>query len=115
MRGLWSNEKVDNGQWDLQKWWYKEIYNNYKNLEKEFVIHASHIISLSEKGITELENLYNKVLQISNQNIKQMCTIIPICADFEVFDYNKINKIQQLELKNKINIKAEQIVLCYSG
>jgi hypothetical protein len=36
MRGFWADEKVDNGQWDLQNPLFKRIYTFYKKKKKHF-------------------------------------------------------------------------------
>ncbi len=115
MRGLWADERVESGQWNLKKWLYRKIYNQYKKLEREFVIHSSHIVSLTEKGQIEMGRLYDKVLFKSNTNFKDKSTIIPTCADFELFDFNKIVALDQEVLRKKLNILPNQIILSYSG
>ncbi len=115
MRGLWADEKVDCGQWDLKKWWYKKIFTHYKNLEKEYILNAAQIISLTFKGKDELFKLYGAALTKSNQTLEKKCTIIPTCADFNIFNYKNISVEDQISLRKKLNILPNQIVLSYSG
>jgi hypothetical protein len=48
MRGFWADERVDNGQWDIKKFFYKRIYNHYKKKENEFLLMADGIVSLTK-------------------------------------------------------------------
>ena len=115
MRGLWADEKVDCGQWDQSKWIFRKIYQHYKSLEKELVLQSAHIISLTHKGKEELNKLYGNSFNSARNPITDKITVIPTCADFELFDNNKITEEEKLFLKQKTGIADDRIVISYSG
>ncbi len=110
MRGFWADEKVDSGHWNLEKPLYKKIYGHYKKLEKHFIEEASHIISLTHAGKHELIKLYdNQQLSLANK-----ITVIPTCADFDLFDFNSINQQKKETLKQQLSLQ-DKYVIAYSG
>lgn len=107
MRGFWADERVDNGQWDIGKWLYKKIYSYYKKKEKAFLSEADGIISLTQAGKDYLLSLSEyKHLSID---------VIPCCADLEHFDFNKISKDKQEQLRTELNIGPDKKILTYIG
>jgi glycosyltransferase involved in cell wall biosynthesis len=110
MRGFWADEKVDSGQWNQQKFIYKKIYSHYKKLEYQFICEAKHIISLTHAGKTELVKLYDD----KNLLLENKITIIPTCADFDLFNYHKIDEQQQQVLIEKHSLQNKYVVT-YSG
>ncbi|MGZ8551447.1 MAG: glycosyltransferase, partial [Chitinophagaceae bacterium] len=61
MRGFWADEKMDNGQWDNRKIFFRKVYNHYKEKEKQFLTNADGIISLTMAASEYLKKqpLYN--------------------------------------------------------
>jgi len=107
MRGFWADERVDNGQWDLKKTFYKKLYQHYKRKEKEFLLNADGIVSLTKAGKNHLLSLPEyKELSID---------VIPCCADLNHFDYNKTDERLRNQLKNELGISSGQKVIIYSG
>ncbi len=56
MRGFWADEKLDNGQWNLNQFFYRQIYNHYKKLEHSLFIKCRryyHINRGCKKGIVK--------------------------------------------------------------
>lgn len=107
MRGFWVDERVDNGQWDLKKPFFRFFYNYYKRKEKAWFKAAKHIISLTWKGREELINHYN----IPADKV----TVIPCCVDLEHFDYKKISQELINEKKQKLEIQQGDIIISYLG
>ncbi len=107
MRGFWADEKVDNGQWNLKNGFFKNLYSQYKKKEKDFLLQADGIVSLTQaaKDYLLAQPLY-KNLSI---------TVIPCCADLEHFDYRRIEEQQKNELRKKIGISESEKVLTYLG
>jgi len=79
MRGFWADERVDGNIWDLRNPVYKVVYNYFKLKEKEFLLNADHIISLTHNGKAEM--LTWEGLEHLNEKI----TVIPCCTDLDLF------------------------------
>jgi glycosyltransferase involved in cell wall biosynthesis len=110
MRGFWADEKVDSGHWNQQKFIYKKLYTHYKKLEHNFIIEAAHIISLTHAGKKELIRIYDaKELSLGDK-----ISVIPTCADFDLFNYENIDATKQAHLIEKLSLK-DKYVVTYSG
>jgi glycosyltransferase involved in cell wall biosynthesis len=110
MRGFWADEKVDSGHWNLKKPIYKKIYTHYKKLEYEFIKRSGHIISLTHAGKAELIKLYGDV----KLNLEPKITVIPTCADFDLFNYNHIDETKKEKLIQTLSLQNKYVV-SYSG
>ena len=107
MRGFWADEKVDNGQWPLKSPIFKRIYKYYKEKEKQFLLRADGIVSLTYAAKDYLHQ------QPSFAQLK--IDVIPCCADLDHFNYNNVEQSVIQSLKRKLNIPDERKVLCYLG
>ncbi|MDP9230922.1 MAG: glycosyltransferase [Bacteroidota bacterium] len=107
MRGFWADEKVDNGQWDLNKFFYRLLYKYYKQKEKELLSGADGIISLTEASKNHL--LQKKIYR--DLSIK----VIPCCADLEHFNYLNISLARLEEVKKELKIPHGAKVITYLG
>jgi glycosyltransferase involved in cell wall biosynthesis len=92
MRGFWADERVDGGIWPANS----ALYRAAKYCEKLFLLHADHVIFLSNAGLKEA----SKFPYVSTP---LQASVIPTCADFSKF-YPPLN-----------NFRAEPIVLGYVG
>lgn len=108
MRGFWANERVDGELWSLKNPLYQIIFKYFKRKEKEFFRESTHIISLTNTGKTEILN--NITPGIPAEKI----TIIPCCADTELFNIQKDQENSSL-LRNKLNIPTGSFVFAYLG
>lgn len=106
MRGFWADEKADGNSWNTKKWFWRKVYNHYKQKEKEFVTEANHIISLTHAGKSEIQtwSFYNKNIPI---------TVIPCCANVDFFLETNNNKKDTA--RKKLNISKEAYVISYLG
>ncbi|RYY72051.1 MAG: hypothetical protein EOO13_00960 [Chitinophagaceae bacterium] len=107
MRGFWADEKIDNGQWRLGNPVYKRIYQHYKKKEREFLLKADAIVSLTEAAKTYL-------LQKPEYHHLQI-EVIPCCADLEHFDYRKVREEKKAALRQQLFIPMSAKVICYVG
>lgn len=107
MRGFWADEKIDNGQWDVSKPLYKAIYNHYKQKEKEFLLEANGIVSLTQAA----KDYLLQKLEYRHLSIE----VIPCCADLDHFDYSKVNDDKKAALRLQLNIPATAKVITYVG
>ncbi len=107
MRGFWADEKVDNGQWNQQNILFRKIYNHYKQKEKDFLLEADAVISLTHAARKELlEQAAYKHLRVD---------VIPCCADLHHFDYNKVSPQQVAQLRERFQILKDQKIITYLG
>ena len=107
MRGFWADERVDNGQWDIKKPFYKKIYDHYKKKEKEFLLNADGIVSLTKAAKDHL------LAQTVYRNID--IEVIPCCADLDHFNFNNISKLRSGELRKELGILPQQKIITYLG
>jgi glycosyltransferase involved in cell wall biosynthesis len=71
---------------------------------------AAHIISLTHAGKQELHNKYNQQVP----GLLNKITVIPTCADLDLFDYNRIDADAKAQLQNTLGLK-DKFVVSYSG
>lgn len=109
MRGLWADEKVDAGAWRLDHPIYKLVYNFFKKKEKEFFLNADHTVSLTQRGKNEIQSWDYM------QGIADNITVIPCCADMNLFDYNKLDSNSVQDWKNKLQISDTDFIVSYLG
>ncbi len=109
MRGFWADERVEGGIWNLENPIYKLIYRFFKHMEKDFLVNADHIVSLTKKGkdiIHSWQNIPGQPLPI---------TVIPCCVDTDHFDPKKVKQKEIENVKEKLGIKPEDKILTYLG
>ena len=104
-RGLWVDERVDKGGWNLDKTFDRAQYKFFKNKEKKLLSHADHTIVLTNKVVKE-------VCKISDINSNQI-TVIPCCADFEHFSVQ--TKQTKAKIKKQLEISENSLVFGYLG
>ena len=109
MRGFWANERIDGNIWNLKNPIFKSIFNFFKKKEREFIIDADHIVSLTHNAKTEIESWNLK----PKNELK--IDVIPCCADLNHFSKSNINQAQLLALRNELKIKENDYVLTYIG
>ncbi len=91
-RGLWVDERVDKGGWDMARPLHRMQFHYFKRMERKLFTHADQVVVLTEKVVEEIVRLgatpSNKV------------TVIPCCADFNHFP------LATAELKSKARAAA---------
>ena len=107
MRGFWVDERVDNGQWNLQNPFFRFFYKKYKKKEKAYFTEAKHIISLTWRGKQELIDVYG----VPENKI----TVIPCCVDLAHFNYKTISQSSIDDKKKELGIKPGEKVISYLG
>lgn len=107
MRGFWADEKVDGGQWDQHKLFFRKVYQHYKRKEREFLLEADGIISLTEMAKQEM------LRQPDYRHLK--IDVIPCCADLELFDYTRVNEDDKASLRKELKISTGARVITYLG
>ncbi len=79
MRGFWADERVDAGIWVHDSW----LYRIAKWFEKQFLNHASHVVSLTQAGLNELAKMPLR------RATHFAATVIPTCADLSKFSVGR--------------------------
>lgn len=77
MRGLWADERVEGGLWDLGNPIFKRTYQYFKRMEKAFLREADFTISLTENARIEIQS-WPALSHIPIQ-------VIPCCVDTGLF------------------------------
>ena len=103
MRSFFPEERIDGGLWPQNNFIYKLIFSYFKKMEKKMLITADHVVVLTEKA--------RQILNLEDNKI----SVIPCCADFDYFDYNKISQESVLFAKKTLGIKDDSFVLSYLG
>jgi glycosyltransferase involved in cell wall biosynthesis len=104
-RGLWVDERVDKGSWDLGKIFHRLQYQHYKKIEKELLHHADQIVVLTDSVVDE-------VVRLGAQSVEKI-TVIPCCADFEHFPLATVQR--RAEARDRAGIQHDARVLGYLG
>lgn len=109
MRGFWADERIDGNIWDKKNRIHRYLFSYFKKKEIEFLSAADHTVSLTENAKQEIyswKEFKNKQIPI---------TVIPCCADLNLFSQKNIDITQQLELKQNLNIPKTDFILSYLG
>jgi glycosyltransferase involved in cell wall biosynthesis len=107
MRGFWADERVDGNIWNQKNILFKNIFNYFKKLEKDFLFNSDAIISLTHAGKQKILSWNNITL---NPN---KITVIPCSADFDLFQL--VTPGNKKNIRQKLNINQSDFVLTYLG
>jgi glycosyltransferase involved in cell wall biosynthesis len=103
-RGLWPDERVDKGGWDLNKITHRSQYLYFKRVERLLLSRADSVIVLTEKVVPEVIRL---------GGIEDRITVIPCCADFNFFSL--VTNVERYRTKIALSFPVEETVLGYLG
>ena len=109
MRGFWADERVDGKIWNLNNPVFFCIYKYFKRKEKKILINADKVISLTHRAKSELESY-----KINGKN-KLPVTVIPCCADNNLFTSENIDKSLSDRFKRQAGIKEGDYIISYLG
>lgn len=102
-RGLWVDERVDKGSWNLNNSIHLLQFKIFKYFEKVMLRKASAIVVLTNSMKEELQRLGFK---------KKYYEVIPCCCDFNKF---KINSKQRKLKRALLDIDQKDLLLGYVG
>lgn len=108
MRGFWADERVEGGLWNLKNPLYRLVYQFFKKKEIQFLNMSDATVSLTVNAVNEIRSW--KTIRSSLS-----ITVIPCCVDMELFDRNKINPVIKQNMKIKLGITEDDMVLLYLG
>lgn len=105
LRGLWADERVDKGGWNLQLRSHRWQYQHYKRVEKRLLARADHVVVLTSAVVPEV----TKIGSIPPSKV----TVIPCCADFDHFDLT--TTATRAASRDALRIPQHAMVLGYVG
>ena len=76
-RGLWVDERLDKGGWDLSCWTDRLQYTLQKKIERVLFRHSDHIVVLTNAMLSEAKRL--------GATSTTKITVIPCCVDYQHF------------------------------
>jgi glycosyltransferase involved in cell wall biosynthesis len=103
MRSFFPEERIDGGHWPQNIYIFKVVFSYFKHIERIIFRTADHIVVLTESA--------KNILDIEDKRI----SVIPCCADFDYFDFNKITQKLSYQAKKSLGIKQDSFVLSYLG
>jgi glycosyltransferase involved in cell wall biosynthesis len=104
-RGLWVDERVDKGGWDLRRPLHRLQYRHFKNTERKLLARADQVVVLTHAVVDEVIKL--------GASPPSKITVIPCCADFEYFPLATAQR--RAKARESIGIPADALVLGYLG
>ena len=104
-RGLWVDERVDKGGWNLEKSFDKLQYKYFKFKEIKLLNNADHIVLLTNK-------VRDEICRISETKQDKL-TVIPCCADFNHFTLQTPSK--KLSSREILGIPNNSLVFGFLG
>ena len=104
-RGLWVDERVDKGGWDMSRRTHRWQYQFYKRVERRLLAKADQIVVLTEAVAPE-------VLRLGARG-KERVTVIPCCADFDHFPLATVDA--RTRARERCGLPADALVLGYLG
>lgn len=108
MRGFWADERIEGGIWNKNTIIGSFLYSYFKRKEKEMLIKADHIISLTNKAKQQINN-WN--LKINPTKI----SVIPCCVDLFHFSKENIKQVNLTNIQEKYPQLKDKFVLSYIG
>ncbi len=108
MRGFWADERIEGGIWHKTNPIGSYLYSFFKKKEKEMLVNADAIISLTHKAKSVI---LDWKLGIMDSKIN----VIPCCADLNFFSKKNIEEQRLVLLQNKFPQLQNKFVLSYVG
>jgi glycosyltransferase involved in cell wall biosynthesis len=109
MRGFYADERVDGQIWPLSNPVFKLVYKYFKKKEKLFLNRADAIVTLTHAAKSEI--LSWRLKEVNDSKI----SVIPCCADLDLFNYNNRDEESINDWKSKLNINPTTFILSYLG
>lgn len=108
MRGFWADERFDGEIWSKKNLMYQIIYEYFKKKEKEFLVKADQIISLTENAKKIMLNWHLTPNPLPIE-------VIPCCADFKLFNKDNITNEEINYWRQRLNIMESDFTMIYLG
>jgi glycosyltransferase involved in cell wall biosynthesis len=105
MRGFWADERVEGGLWNLRNPIYRLIYRFFKSQEQVLLRKAAAVVVLTQAA--------QRVLK--EWSIKDKVSVIPCCVDEELFNPDKVDADNILQLRKSWGADPNTFVFLYLG
>jgi len=108
IREFYADSRVDGGIWKTSNPLYCIIYRFFKNKETEQIEQSDGMVCLTyaAEKIIQQDPGYKKAIPL---------TVIPCCADLNLFDPSKIHPAQKDQLKTALGITERDFIISYIG
>jgi glycosyltransferase involved in cell wall biosynthesis len=107
MRGFWADERIDGGIWKLSNPIFSTIYKFFKKKEKQFLLEADAVVSLTQNASDEIHSWAGM------ENVP--ITVIPCCADLHLYQAKAVDDPNVLKWRKMLDLSAQKFVLSYLG
>jgi glycosyltransferase involved in cell wall biosynthesis len=107
MRGFWADERIDGGIWKLSNPVFSNIYKFFKKKEKQFLLEADAVVSLTQNAADEIHSWAGM------ENVP--ITVIPCCADLHLYQAKAVDDPNVLKWRKMLDLSAQKFVLSYLG
>ncbi len=104
-RGLWVDERVDKGGWNLHRPLHRLQYRYFKRVERNLFRQADQVVVLTHKVVEEVIKL--------GATPASKVTVIPCCADFDHFPL--ATSACKAQARAVIGVSSNSKVLGYLG
>lgn len=104
-RGMWVDERVDKGGWDMHRPLHRLQYRQFKKVERKLFTQADQVVVLTHKVVDEIVKL--------GATPASKITVIPCCADFDHFPLS--TPVLTAQAREVIGIPQDARVLGYLG
>ncbi len=109
MRGFWADERVDGGLWNLKHPLFGFIYRFFKKREKEFLLRADQIVTLTHRSKDEMMS-WSYASQV-----RAPIEVIPCCVDEDHFSKDRTPTDAGEELRKSLGLSKDSLVVVYLG
>lgn len=104
-RGLWVDERVDKGGWNLKLAHHRWQYHHFKRTERNLLANADQLVVLTDAVVNEVRRL--------GAPLSTGVTVIPCCADFDHFPLADVDR--RAKARAALGISTDATVLGYLG
>lgn len=91
---------------------YKFVYRFFKRREGWMIRNSNHIVTLTDKAKSILQQAY---MQDHRKSLTERFTVIPTCADVDLFDTRGISDADRRAIREGLGIGVSDLVFGYLG
>ena len=106
MRAFWPDERAEGGQWDQSKLLYRWMFHYFKRRQRELLATADEMVTLSDQG-------RRAVTDMGARKADRPITVIPCCADFDLF--SPPAELLRAQMRTELGIAPDAPLLVHVG